>query len=338
MVQTERAQFESAWRALADPTGTHGWKTILIVNEDAFQVRAGRHLTGNEEALLFGFAAVQPPLQTDLPSGTGFDVAVVKPDGEATTRMWLALLRQKGADHDLFVEMALDLVGVLRRGSGDGPALMRMLLRRIEAWQDFMRQRPDGKLSTAEEIGLFGELEVLVGLLDEGVPPLAAVSAWQGPLNGLHDFRFESGAIEVKTTLAAIGFRAHIASLDQLDPATAAPLFMAGVRISASADGRKLTEQVERVREALANNTQASEEFDRRLLYTGFLDVESESFTRCFITRSVRIVPIGENFPSLIRTVVPAAITWARYELDLDQVQSVDVKLSDALILLGVVR
>ena len=72
-------------------------------------------------------------------------------------------------------------------------------------------------LSQEAEVGLFGEMVVLKALLEAGVPVEVVLNAWQGPLDGLHDFLIGSGAIEVKTTLSTNGFPATVNSLEQLD-------------------------------------------------------------------------------------------------------------------------
>ena len=79
---------------------------------------------------------------------------------------------------------------------------------------------------------LSANLLVLGALLDAGVPPPMRSNAWRGPLDGLQDFELGTGAIEVKTTLAASGFPATIWSLEQLDEQPRQPLFLAGVRLA----------------------------------------------------------------------------------------------------------
>ena len=57
--------------------------------------------------------------------------------------------------------------------------------------------------SAEAEIGLFGELATLAGIIDAGAPPGAAVAAWVGPLDAPQDFELGTGAGGVKSTLGA---------------------------------------------------------------------------------------------------------------------------------------
>ncbi len=94
------------------------------------------------------------------------------------------------------------------------------MIARVASWQRFMERGGDGLLSPEEEIGLFGELAVLRVLLDGEADPAGLCACWVGPLGALHDFRFGSGAMEVKTTVLGAHSYARITGLGQLDTAT----------------------------------------------------------------------------------------------------------------------
>ena len=106
------------------------------------------------------------------------------------------------------------------------PTILRALLDRVRAWQVFMDRSGDGALSPEAEVGLFGELVVLGEVIRQGVPPIVACESWEGPGGGLHDFRWSTGAIEVKATAAVGSFPARIGSLAQLDDSEIQPLFL----------------------------------------------------------------------------------------------------------------
>ena len=95
-----------------------------------------------------------------------------------------------------------------------------------------MNRHRESVLSAENEQGLFGELILLDRLVEAELPPRDVLDAWQGPADGLQDFIFGSGGIEVKTTLSAGGFPATISSLEQLDDSLRQPLFVAATKIA----------------------------------------------------------------------------------------------------------
>lgn len=103
-------------------------------------------------------------------------------------------------------------------------------------------------LSREEQIGLFGELVVVLSLARErGAPD--AIAAWRGPSSEEHDFGLEHVDLEVKTTMSER--RRHwITSLTQLTPTTGRELQLLSLQITSSAlgDGASLADLVELVR------------------------------------------------------------------------------------------
>lgn len=337
-LQSEREELLAAWRALAGDQVAEGWRTIPVALGGPCRLLAGRHFPGNEEALLVGFASIQVPPADQLPQGTGFLVSRAEIGSEGSGRVWIALCRQSAGSPDLFAMMADDIVLTLeKQRSANDDRLFQVFLSRIRAWQEFMRRGGDGVLGPEAEVGLFGELELLRSLIMIGLPASVAVEAWQGPMDGLQDFAFGTGAIEVKTTVSPNGFPATIGSLDQLDDSLTRPLFLAGVRLVLDISGRTLPEQVGELRGLLCDEPAVPGLFDSRLLHAGFLNASAERYTRRFSLVGARMLPVSEGFPRLTRVNVAIEIRKVRYELDLDLVNVSDIGLDDALKQLGVI-
>jgi hypothetical protein len=247
--QSEQPDLAIAWRALESVEQSTGWRTIPVASDGDLRILAARRFPGKEEALLVGFRSVTVPPVQHLPQGKGFAVERVDP---GIGGIWIALSRQGTASLTLFSLMAQDLIAVLATSSsGHEDALLFAFLARVRAWQDFMQKGTDGVLGQEEEVGLVGELSLLLALLRVHVEPTLTIESWQGPLDGVHDFVLGTGAIEVKTTLAASAFPAVIASLDQLDDSARRPLYIAAFRSSLSAAGKTLPNFVTDVRHEL---------------------------------------------------------------------------------------
>jgi len=336
--QNRKEELLAAWRALGGDAGREGWRTIQISHTCTCRILAGRHFPGNEEALLVGFASVYVPPADQLPQGRGFLVSRGNLGADMANCIWVTLRRQSAGSLELFAMMSDDVLTTLEGmvSAGDD-RLFNAFIARIRAWQEFMKKSGDGVLGTEAEIGLFGELEVLLETMSAGVPCLSAVEAWQGPMEGLHDFTFGVGAIEVKTTVSPNRFPVTIGSLEQLDDSLVRPIYLAGVRLVLNASGQTLPEKIGALREMVKDNSVALAMLNSRLLHGGFIDALADRYTRRFSKATMRIIEISGDFPRLIRENVAIQIRKVQYEMDLDLVQAVNAELASALGKLGVI-
>ncbi len=322
----------AAWRSLSGNGFSEGWRTIPVTYGGSCRLLAGRRFPGNEEVLLVGFTSIRIPSAEQFPQGRGFVVCKAVLGQEDGGFEWVALCRQSPGSLELFTMMANDVISTLAiKDVTSDERLFHVFLTRIRAWQDFMQRGRDNLLSPEAEIGLFGELKILEGILGVGLSALFAVEAWQGPLDGLQDFTLGKGAIEVKSTISSSGFSATISSLEQLDNSLVQPLFLAAVRLALNSSGKTLSELVAVLRDILRNDLEALEIFNSRLLHAGFLDAVSENYTRYFIHVQTRILHVTERFQKLTRGNVGINIKKARYELELDLVDEGEVELVRAL-------
>lgn len=336
---SEADELSAAWRALEGAERSPGWRTIQIADGSPSPILAGRRFPENEEALLVGFAAARAPAPFVLPQGRGFQVIEAQLEVKGAGRVWIALSRHGIGRLDLFEMMARDVMSTLATvPPGDDEARLRVFLARIRAWQDFMRSDTDGCLSTEAELGLCGELEMLAALLAAGVPAAIVVEGWRGPLDGLHDFSFGTGAIEVKTTATPNGFLAAVGSLEQLDDSLIRPIFVAAVRLALGSSGETLPERIERIRVSLADDASALSVFGNLLLHAGFIDLAAERYQRKFSNVSVRVLPVSNLFPRITRATAPVEVRSARYDVDLELLSVPDVGLHQALVELGVIQ
>jgi hypothetical protein len=332
--RSDLAGIVSAWAALRDEGADgRGWRTIPVLEHDSWQLMAGVRHPGREEAVLVGFAAALPVADAELPRGSGFHVERTRGLEGRKAAVVIALTREPAASLELFTGMVENVTDFLRRHQDRSPArLLQLFIGRIRAWQNFMSRPRSERMSDESELGLFGELVVLDALLDAGVPVADAVACWQGPFDGLHDFAFEGGAIEVKTTQSAAGFPVRISSLEQLDEAIVPLLFLAGVRAVLRTDGETLPELIHRLGERVA---ELQGQFDIRLLHVGFDPALADEHTRRLGCAELRVVEISGDVPRLSRSRTSPAIRAAVYDLDLDLIDAVRLDLPEALLQLG---
>lgn len=326
---------ELAWSSLRERTDVSGWRSIPTATVGPCTLRAGLRFPEKSEALLVSFSHSAVPASEKLPDGQGFAVSRLDPDGEGLT--WLAITRSSHGSKELFATMVADIAHAMNAEPGaDENRLLRIFLGRIRAWQEFMRKGAR-TLSPESEIGLVGELTVLRTIIDAGVPPVLALESWVGPLDAVRDFEIGTGAIEVKTTISAVGFPAKIGSLEQLDDSERQPLFLAGVRLRQGETGQDLTEVVSDIRDISAGEAEATRLLNERLIAFGYLDAQADSYIRRFTLIETRVVEVKNSFPRLIPGNVPLGVMEATYQIDLDKAAGENIPATDALKKLGAI-
>lgn len=319
MAQLINDDVSAAWRALSGDDPAEGWRMIAVSGLDGAALLAGRQFPGNAEALLVGFQSVAIPPPASLPAGAGFRTERVSTGRPGN---WLALVRQPQGSLEMFARMVTDVVETLTtRERLSEQVMFDLFTGRVRAWQQFM-SKVRGALSPEAELGLAGELECACTLIDAGMGPYSVMEGWKGPLDGLQDFELGSGAVEVKSTMSPAGFPATVHSLGQLDDAVLRPLFVYGCRFALGREGSTLPERVEQMRIRCADDTAARALFETALLHAGYLDAHAGFYTRRLVLLGGRFILVDDVFPRLTMGTVPAGIRHARYEVDLDGVQS----------------
>lgn len=330
-------EFDLAWASLAGVSEEQGWRTIPIDSAGSVRIHVGRRFPGNNEAVLVCFSVARLPAGEMLPDGQGFSVERADPLGDGNT--WLALTRNASGSVELFLAMASDVSGALDLAameSADEHRSLRVFLGRVRAWQEFMRKGATA-LSPEAEIGLIGELLTLGAIIEAGVPAHVAVASWVGPLDGVQDFEIGTGALEVKTTIATVGFTARIGSLEQLDDAVRQPLFVVGAKLKQMASGQNLPALVADLRTSFAEDAEAKRLFSERLIAGSYFDSHADRYPRKFESSSLRAILVDEVFPRLIHGAVPQGVTRVNYDIDLDKSASRDLDLAAALKQLGAI-
>jgi hypothetical protein len=324
-----------AWASLAGRgEAGDGWRSIAISPAGSTLVHAGRRFPDGAESILARFSSRTIPPATKWPEGEGF---TVEPAAVKDGFVWVALTRRKSASLDLFYAMSHDVASELALcpANGDSKAFAT-LLGRIRAWQEFMR-RGGRPLGPEAEIGLFGEISTLLLLFSEGVDCTAACDAWEGPMRGLRDFELGTGGIEVKSTISAAGFLAHVSTLSQLDETERQPLFLFAVRLRQIETGQSLPDLVQVARASVLTEAEASRILEERLIASGYRDAHAHNYIRRFEHAQLRLLRVGPGFPRLTKSSVPLGVTGASYEIDIDRATIEPVAFGVAMKELGAV-
>lgn len=212
-------------------------------------------------------------------------------------------------------------------------AFLRSVVDRIAAGSNFDQSVDDAlraygsilsrrfRLSEEQEIGLIGELLLLVALVGSGVAPDDAVTAWFGPAGGEHDFRLPEVDVEVKTTRS--DRRAHwISSLTQLRPANGRPLSLLSLQLTAAtpAIGFTLPMVVERATSLAGESARTLES----LISERYGAADAQLYSSYWSLRSEPAwFAVDGSFPAITDASVaamvpdPAAVLAVSYRIDL---------------------
>ena len=338
MVQTHDEELLlEAWRSLPrHAADSYGWQTIPINSNSGHFFRAGIHFPEKLEAVLVGFQLENLPPKVVLPDGKGFSLISLDTSSDELG-LWMGLCRQPTGNLEMFTKMVVDILNVLDGKVGiPGADAFNTFLHRIRAWQKFMEQSRGGAMTSEEKTGLCGELEILNDLLDAGMSPRTAVTAWTGPLGTLHDFSFSCGAIEVKATSSGQKYVVQIASPDQLDPAIVTPLFLATCRFACDQGGITLKERLHRTRSRLNSDSRAVSIYESLLNILGIGDLDAFESTKTFALKEKYLFFVSGEFPKLVTSALPTAIQDVRYGIDISLIKQFSISLTGALAHIGV--
>lgn len=216
---------------------------------------------------------------------------------------------------------------------GDGYAMLMMIADRVQlggadplaafeetisVWGSILASRT--RLGAGEEVGLFGELLVLEGLLNAGT---ADVGSWRGGLREEHDFGFAGTDVEVKTTSGET--RKHwIHGLGQLQETDGTRLWLLSVQITRGGDGqgRTLPALIDAV--LGLSGPAGRDRVLRNLAGVGWHEAQRDLYTERWRLRNAPLLlRVEGQFPRLTRDLLTGAavdttgIRQVDYEIDL---------------------
>lgn len=196
-------------------------------------------------------------------------------------------------------------------------APVAFVMKRLALWQRLLERTGSGLLSDSEVRGLVGELTFLLVRMIPSLGLRTSVASWVGPAGADQDFQEPEAAWEVKTIRADVD-AVWIASEMQLH-SSARSLGLVVIRL----DEREaipgvftLNMLVKEARRLLLDDTDAMEQFERRLVEVGYL-MRPEYDRPFFSIGWMRLYEIRDEFPRLVPAGLPTGVRNTRYELTL---------------------
>ena len=226
-------------------------------------------------------------------------------------------IRQTTSEAAIFEAFAEHLCH--RVAKGRQSELLPIIKQTMQQWQDFFRKGTSAGLTQEERRGLFGELTVLLALLNQGLTP-DIVECWKGPKRAVIDFRFGPAGLEVKTSLDLGSPSATISSEHQLASGAADPLYLAVILLErVGQEGQTLCDLVQTVRARMEGWPLSLDDFSGLLLEYGYSDIHAEAYRdERYRVAEQRHYHVRDGFPRIGPDQLMRGVANVRYEIQLD--------------------
>ena len=273
-------KYSDIWRDLEQSEIQRGekWSTRLVVSNP---VRAYFAMSPNG----LRSAQIQFPksliANVDFPTALGFQIEKTSFNSDDKEIERLCLLLTNEDFVEIYKEVMANLMDTLKQTT-DVNTAFEDLLKKLNLLQKFFQKGPGRNLSLEGEIGLIGELYFLKNFMMPNVGLVRGLSAWKGPLSGLHDFETGSVSIEIKTTPAEIKHGIKIHNEAQLDNTRiggdVTSLYLCVVLLKGEdPDGMTLAELVKTIRDEIESSSSVNlNVFNDLLIQSNYLDDSDE--------------------------------------------------------------
>lgn len=268
----------------------------------------------------------RPPALSDI------EVSVTEPTpGRCRLSLTLAESDQKDIFRALCANL-MDATSGLQRGE-DGRGIV-IVVNRLRRWHELLRRRRDDLLSRQQVIGLMGELLFLHDRLLPRLAPIDAVGTWRGPYGDEQDFVLGNRIVEIKAQLSSADKRVRISSEDQLDTSSHEILLVHQALSPADrmdAVARTLNQLVDDLLATFDRDApEAADLFRSGLIEAGWRN-RPEYDETAWIGAGTVFLEVGEGFPRIVPSDLPAGVDRVSYALRLDACEAFVVEEEDAL-------
>ncbi len=221
---------------------------------------------------------------------------------------------------DFFVKLInLILIKIYLENLKDKESVKCFLNNLISAKDFFEEENVPRKLTTEEQIGLFGEIQTLKEIISKKLNNNeASLASWTGP-SKKHDFTFSKTLIEVKTTNSETQ-KINTSSTNQIAPVYDKNLKLIFVQIIKNNNGLSLNDVIEDYSKSLKNESEILfNEFILKLTQCRYLDIHKNEYKQKYKIDKFNFFNINEGFPYIKEYVVPEQLSdlSITYKIDL---------------------
>ncbi|MGL5982362.1 MAG: PD-(D/E)XK motif protein [Cetobacterium sp.] len=229
----------------------------------------------------------------------------------------LIIIHKDTNNSDIFKIFCEDIIATVEKTTSE-ELISSEIQNRIIQWKHLLQGNMKKKLSTEEQIGLFGEILTLKDIILENQD---SIDSWRGPEKDAQDFLCNNCAIEVKSCLSSKNKVITISSKNQLET-DKQYLFIILYCLTIQKEGINLSELVLSTLNLLTSDTDKTN-FCRKLLELGY-SFDEESY-HSFILDSESYFEVTEDFPKLNSKDLDQRIIEAKYKIDLNRCDEFEI-------------
>lgn len=228
---------------------------------------------------------------------------------------------------DTFAKIAADVASYTMPLDNESEAVS-IFCTKVNSWKNIFSRGINEALSPEEQVGLYGELELLKSLINEGIPTNEVVDAWKGADAEDKDFQFHNIGIEVKSSIKQDKM-VKISNIRQLDTAGYDELYLYYYSFAKSNGGTlTLPAQIDEIRSLLVGSP-FLDEFESKLLNAGYNDSEKENYKASYTLTYEECFKVTEKFPKIIKGTVVDAVIDVSYIVDLNVCDEFEVSYNE---------
>ncbi len=171
----------------------------------------------------------------------------------------------------------------------------------LDKWSRFFHKHGFDGLGIEAQRGLFGEIYWMQRIINAGMNKNKAVNAWQGCSGAYHDYIYQDGAVEVKTTISKEPRKVKINNERQLDDRVLEKmvLYVLSLQVLPSG-GLTLPSLIEEIRFSLSDNMSAKISFEQSLHEAGYIDSHEYIYKDNYIIKKEESFLVRDGFPRII--------------------------------------
>ena len=222
---------------------------------------------------------------------------------------------------DFFVKLInLILIKVYLEKLNGEKSINCFLKNLIFAKDFFEEENVPRKLTAEEQIGLFGEIQILKEILGKKFNLGTSLSSWTGP-SKKHDFTLPNTLLEIKTTSTDTK-KINTSSTNQIAPVYDKKLKLIFVQIKKNINGLSLNEAIDDYSKILKEESELLfNDFILKLTQCRYLDIHKNEYKQKYKIDKFNFFNINENFPYIKEYVVPDGLSdlSITYKIDLEK-------------------
>lgn len=315
-------KMQRAWNRISgdkkSSADKHGERSTLLEKIGCCKTYIGISYPNVEEFISFSFGSLDSNVISEDINVKGFSFK--QRLNQNNSALEFVLKRKKDENYEVFSVIAEDVFDSLSKNQHElDTNAYFLILQRIRLWISFLGNSSSNLLSLREEVGLYGELSVLLKTYDNYENCKAWLNSWKGAEKEAKDFISSDYELEVKTTLGVKDY-VHISNEFQLETNIDKPLFLKTLVLEESPNGQTLPELVDIILGIIYLDQKCLDSFLIKLKLVNYSHLDKSEYNHKFsINRELTYI-VESDFPSITSKKIPLGIDGVKYKINVNEI------------------